>query len=112
YAALQGIDAVALFAMGSNYVRDTAIGKFQLASPAVAMTFPAAALLYRRGHLAEATPTFIERSEADLFSLTQPMPTEAQALDELRRTGNETNQEAAGVGGRLIRIDPPAPRVR
>ncbi len=111
-AALQGIDTISLFAMGSNYVRDTGMGKFQLATPAVAMTFPASALLYRRGDIAEATPTFIERSEADLFSLTEPMLTEAQAIDELRRTGHEAGEEAAGAGRRLIRTAPPAPHVR
>jgi len=110
-AALQGIDNVSLFAMGSNYVRDAGMGKFQLASPSISMTFPAAALMYRRGDVAEATPTFIEQTEADLFSLTKPSPTEAEALDELRKTGNET-RDAAQVVGRVVRTKPPAPRVR
>lgn len=112
YASLQGIDNISLFAMGSNYVRDTGIGKFQLASPAVSMTFPASALMYRRGDVSEAIPSYIEKSEADLFSLQQPMPTEAQALDDLRKTGNERDEQASGVGAKLVRTDPPAPRVR
>ncbi len=110
-AALQGIDNVSLFAMGSNYVRDAGIGKFQLASPAVSMTFPAAALMYRRGDIAEATPTYIEQSDADLFSLANPIPTEAEALDELRKTGHETGA-AASLVGRVVRTKPPAPRTR
>lgn len=111
YASLQGIDNVSLFAMGSNYVRDTTIGKFQLASPAVAMTFPAAAMLYRRSDVSEAPPTYIEKSDEELFSLTSPMPAEALALDELRKTGNETGG-VSEVAGRIIHTAPPAPRVR
>jgi hypothetical protein len=112
FASLQGIDNVSLFAMGSNYVRDTEMNKFQLASPAITATFPASAIMYRRGDIAEATPTFVEKDEADIFSLTSPSPTEAEALDELRKTGNERGTTASGIGAKLVRTAPPAPRVR
>jgi hypothetical protein len=111
YASMQGIDNVALFAMGSNFVRDTGMNKFQLASPAVAMTFPAAAIMYRRRDVAEAPATYIQRSDADLFALDKPMPSEARALDELRKTAEERGTGAAGVTGHLVHTTdaPPKP---
>ncbi len=107
FASLQGIDNVSLFAMGTNYVRDTGMEKFQLASPSVSMTFPAAALMFRRGDVRELLPTFVEQSEADIFSLTKPAPTEAEALDAIRATGQELGNDATDVMRKFVRIAPP-----
>lgn len=102
-AGLQGIDNITLFAMGSNYVRDTEIKKFQLASPSISMTFPASALMYRRGDVRVSLPTYIEQSEADIFSLTKPAPTEAEALDALRATGQEIGDDTAHDMNKALR---------
>lgn len=85
YGALQGIDGLYFFAVGSNYVRDNGIVKFQVASPAVAGTFPAAALLYRRGDVSEGTVVVDEQVNLkDLFALRGSAGVAPQALDALR----------------------------
>ncbi len=53
YASLQGQDGVYFFAHGRSGW-DTTITKFSIATPAVMGQFPAAALAYRRGLIAEA----------------------------------------------------------
>ena len=49
YGAQQGVDAVVLFIVHSNYVDDQQMEKFAWSSPVIANSSPAAALIYRRG---------------------------------------------------------------
>jgi hypothetical protein len=86
YGALQGVDGVYFFAVGSNGVMDAGMEKFAVASPAVAWTFPAAALLYRRGDVAEGKPAAVQKLNLeDLYQLKGERFIQAQALDELRK---------------------------
>ncbi len=86
YAAHQGIDGLFHFAVGSNYLLDQSMTKFQFCSPAVAYSSPAAALIYRRGDVPTAPPAAISRIDADaLFSLDpEANVAVAAALDALR----------------------------
>ncbi|HEX8915517.1 MAG TPA: hypothetical protein VF796_24400, partial [Humisphaera sp.] len=70
YGALQGADGLFLFAVASNRLRDTAMTKFQVASPSVVEAFPAAAIVYRRGDVREADPAVYQVTPpADLWAL-------------------------------------------
>ena len=85
YARLAGTSGLYFFAVGSNYVADAGMTKFQVASPAMAGTFPAAALIYRRGDVAEGSVVVNETlALADLFKMKGSAATAAQALDALR----------------------------
>ena len=85
YGALQGVDGLFLFSMDSNYTRATGMTKFQLASPEVVATFPAAALLYRQRLVREAKPAVWQKLALDdLYSLKGEAIAQAQALDKLR----------------------------
>jgi hypothetical protein len=84
YGALQGVDGVFIFAVGSNYLTDQSMGKFAASCPVIAGTFPAAALAYRRGDVIEPAPAVrrVLRLE-DLFAL-KGSAASAQAFDKLR----------------------------
>ena len=86
YGALQGIDGLFLFATGSNALRDLSMQKFALSCPVIAWTFPAAALMYRRGDVAEA-PEAIRQEIAieDLYALKGSGSFSAAAYDALRQ---------------------------
>jgi hypothetical protein len=64
--------------------------------------------MYRRGDVDELLPTYLEQSEVDIFSLSKPGPTEAEALDAIRTTGQERNNSATDVMRKLVRIHTPA----
>jgi len=86
YAGLQDVDGLYFFALGSNYVRDASINKFQIAGPAVCGTFPAAAMVYRLGYVDAAKPALVARLRLeDLFALKGERVAAAAALDELRK---------------------------
>jgi len=59
YGAMQGIDAFHLFAVNSA-AWETGVAKFQVATPITMGQFPAMALAYRRGDVAEADPVIVE----------------------------------------------------
>ena len=84
YGALQGVDGVFIFAIGSNYLVDQSMSKFAASCPVIAGTFPAVALAYRRGDVGETVPA-IRRVLAleDLFAL-KGSAASAQAFDKLR----------------------------
>ncbi len=95
YGALQGIDAIGNFAVGSNDW-ETSMGKFSLSTPAVLGSFPACALLYRRGYVSEAGDAVRQVLALEgLFRLKGSGGFAAQALDELRKTdgGNAAAEE-------------------
>jgi len=84
YGALQGIDGVFIFAIGSNYLTDQSMAKFAASCPVIAGTFPAAALAYRRGDVIEPAPAVRRALRLeDLFAL-KGSAASAQAFDKLR----------------------------
>jgi hypothetical protein len=86
YGCLQGTDGTFFFAVGSNFLADTSMGKFPVGTPATAGTFPAAALLYRRGDVKEPAPAVrLVIAPEDLFSLSGKTGSTAEALDALRK---------------------------
>lgn len=103
FASAQGIDGLFLFAMGSNFVRDTSMVKFQLASPAISCTFPASALMYRRGDIAPLPEKIIDGSDDAVFSLKDTGISEGQALDQLRKDPAGTDDASTIVGQRFVR---------
>jgi hypothetical protein len=94
YAGLQGTDGLYYFAVGSNFLRDAGIGKFQVCDPVIAGTFPAAALLYRRRDVEMGPVAFAEVIGDEVFSLKGTGTAAAQALDDLRATGNAASGQA------------------
>ncbi len=105
YGSLQGIDGLFFFALGSNYVVDQGMGKFQYASPAIAASSPACALMYRRGAVPEARPVVHEALQLDeLYALHGGAVFEADALDALR----QADVQGDGRSSRPGKIDPRA----
>jgi hypothetical protein len=101
YGAMQGVDAMCWFTIGSPYLTDRRIGKFAVSSPAIAWTFPAAALMYRRGDVAESKPAVLEMLQIeDLLSLRGSAVFTPPAMDELR--ARQAGRQAEAVH----RIDP------
>jgi len=85
YGLLQGTDAFFHFAVGgADWVSQHP--KFSLFSPAVMGQFPAAALIYRLGHVQTGRPVVREAASLnDLYALRGSALSEPQNLDELRR---------------------------
>jgi hypothetical protein len=104
YGALQGLDGFFFFAVGSNFLCDTAIGKFQLGSPSVIGAFPAAALAYRRGDIAEAGDAVrqVVRLE-DLYAMKGSGSVSPAALDALREADIPPEGHRTGV---VTTVDP------
>lgn len=104
YAALQGIDGVFWFAVGSNFLADRGMNKFAVASPAGAGTFPANALIYRRAYVAESDAVVREGLKlGDLYSMKGSVAISAAALDPLRERDLPRGQRAVR---RLDALDP------
>lgn len=103
YGALQGVDGIFFFAVGSNALQDASIQKFQVGSPAIAQSFPAAALVYRTGMVAEADPAVYQVGPvADLWALKGAGGWSADALDAFRQKdvpGGGAANGGAGAGG-------------
>jgi len=86
YGAMQGFDGFFWFAAGNNYVCDMEMNKFAATDPAVAGNFPAHALLYRRGDVAEGEAVMRQILDPeDLFALAGSGAASVEALDELRK---------------------------
>ena len=84
YAAANGIDGMCWFAVGSPWLRDTGAEKFGFGTPDQAWTFPVAALMYRRGDVAEAKPVLrAALTEESMFALGAS-PAGGAQLDPLR----------------------------
>ena len=104
WSSLQGINGVYFFALGSDFVQDSSITKFQVASPAMAYTFPATALLFRRGDVATGKPAVVDAlSLPDLFAMRGSATVAPLAIDALRAHQGET---AAGAGHPTVLFDP------
>ena len=106
YGALQGVDGIYWFAVGSNYLVDGGMGKFALTCPVIARTFPAAALMYRRGDVSEAQDAVHQVvALEDLFAMKGSGISSEAALDELRKADVPVGGE---VRGAVAQLDPRA----
>ncbi len=103
YGALQGLDGLYWFAVGSNYLADSSMEKFALTSPVIIGSFPAAALIYRRGDVRQAEPA-VRHPVAlkDLYAMRGSEVWSEAALDELRRA--DAPEEAMGPAE--VTLDP------
>lgn len=85
YGALQGIDGIYHFAITDASLLNPVIEKFPVGNPAIAGTFPATALMYRRGDVAAAEPVVHQALQlTDLYALRGHAGGHDAALDELR----------------------------
>ncbi|OPX23985.1 MAG: hypothetical protein B1H04_03115 [Planctomycetales bacterium 4484_123] len=97
YGALQGIDGIYFFAVGSNFLVDASMRKFAVSCPAIAWTFPATALQYRRGDVRRGNPVLVHHMKPrDLWALRGAPAAAAAGLDELRQ--KDAPQRSAGAG--------------
>ena len=104
YGSLQGMDGYFFFALnGADWT--ASVPKFAASVPQVCGQFPATALMYRRGDVAEAE-TVVHEALAldDLYDFKGSAVLEAQNLDALR----QADVPAGGVrrGGAISAIDP------
>ena len=99
FGALQGIDAIHFFAVGTADW-EASIQKWPVMVPAVLGQFPAFALLYRRGDVAEAEEVLkVTESFEDLYAFKGSQVYEKQALDLLRDVNTPSQPEAPAVQG-------------
>jgi hypothetical protein len=102
YGRLQGWDGFFWFAVGSNYLNDRTMNKFPVATPVVAGTFPATALMFRRGDVTAARPVVREvLSLDDLYALEGSAAAAPQAFDALRQRDVPPGAQAAGPLGSI-----------
>ncbi len=102
YGSLQGADGFFFFAVGSNFISDTALSKFAVCSPVTANTFPAAALQYRRGDVTEAENVVYQILDLEeLYAMKGSGASTAEALDELRKKDIPEGGEATGAVNKL-----------
>ncbi len=86
YGSLQGLDGIYLFAVTDAIMLNQSLGKFDIGNAAIGGTFPAAALLFRRGDVREA-PAVIHQTLRldDLYALKgQTTGGGSAALDAFR----------------------------
>ncbi len=98
YQSLTGVDAFHWFSTGvegfvppqsANGYLQNSIQKWTFATPEILGTFPAAALLYRRGYVKQGEPVLIEeRALADMYAQRTPLVVEAASFDPNRDVGN------------------------
>ena len=98
YGALQGIDGIDFFIVGSDFLRDASMEKFALSSPLIAGAFPAAALQYRRGDVAQADAARETLSLDDLYALKGSRLSAEASLDEFRKQDAPAGGSAAAGG--------------
>ncbi|MDA1190203.1 MAG: hypothetical protein O3A46_00805 [Candidatus Poribacteria bacterium] len=97
YGALQGVDGYFFFAVNSPFLDDGEISKFGLGTPSIVSTFPAAALMYRRGDVPEADYAIRQVLRLDdLYAMKGSGAATPEALDALRLAdvpGERAHQE-------------------
>ncbi|MBI5725890.1 MAG: hypothetical protein HZA50_18160 [Planctomycetes bacterium] len=98
YSSLNGMDGYYWFATGvPGYSAN--LGKWVMADPCQMGSWPAAALMFRKGFLKKGEPAVHEeRALADMFDLKTPVIAEDEGFDSLRDTGN-VSKECAIQGG-------------
>jgi hypothetical protein len=108
YGSLTGSDGYCWFSTGDDewtppqsangYMASQ--GKWQCSTPDMMGTFPAAALMHRRGYIKRGAPAVVEqRSVEDIYTGTVPIIAEAASFDPNRQTGSfaPQNNFASGV---------------
>jgi hypothetical protein len=104
YGQMQGTDGFFFFALNGP-TWDAQLGKWALMTPAVAGQFPAAALCYRRGDLAEARTVVRQALELqDLYDLEGTGGAEPQNIDNIRMA--EVPEKGRGTVTEVRNIDP------
>ncbi len=105
YGGLQGMDAIHFFALGTAEW-EAGNSKWPIAVPSILGQFPAFALLYRRGDLAEGPVVVrVTHSLNDLYSYKGSPIYENQALDLLRQLpppGERPSVSAKRVQGLVV----------
>lgn len=103
YGSLQGRDGIFSFALGSAGW-DERLGKFPVSTPVTLGSFPAAALIYRRGYVREAPIVVMDRLRVeDLYALKGTSVYVTGAFDQLRAASIPPGEEKRGV---VAGIDP------
>ncbi len=103
YGSLQGLDGAFSFAIGSEGW-DQSIGKFALSTPVTLGSFPAAALVYRRGDVKEAPPVVMDNLRLeDLYTLRGTAVHVAGAFDQFRAADIPAGAKKTGA---IEGIDP------
>ncbi len=101
YGALQGLDGLYWFAVGDNSLCDTGMNKFAVGVPTVYGSFPAAALAYRRGDIAEAEEVAGWTLRLDDLYAMAGGAAAAPALDALRAADVPRDAKQPGHEGRV-----------
>ncbi len=95
YGALQGTDGLFWF-FTSEQAWETTLDKFPVATPAILGQFPAAALIYRQGLLAEGQDVVnVDLKISDVYQLRGAPLTAPQNLDALRQKDVRSRDSAA-----------------
>ena len=85
YSSLTGIDGYYWFSAGNALSFDKQLAKFPAASPDLMLTYPAAALMYRRYYVAQASPSVEEyRSLKTIYQRKKPVISEDVGFDPNR----------------------------
>lgn len=104
YGSLQGIDAIYWFALGATSLADQSMGKFQLCEPLGVGSFPATALLYRRGDVTESESVIHQVVRLDdLYAMQGSGAVSDRALDALRAADIPPGGELTGA---VTQLDP------
>ena len=103
YGALQGLDGIYSFAIGGAGW-DQQANKFPVSTPATLGCFPAAALVYRKGYVAEAPAMILDVLDIEkLYSLEGTSVFVNPAYDQLRAP-----RQRQGTDGKPKSVDPGA----
>ncbi len=100
YGALSGLDGFVWFATSNTHWQN-GLGRWEIASPALAGTFPAAALLYRRGDVATGPVVVREgRRVSDIAARRAALFYETRGWDPTRNPDGTliTDPSAGGAG--------------
>ncbi len=109
YQSLLGIDGFYWFATSNTQWRPPSsangyadsVGKWVIATPPVMGGFPAAALVYRKGYVAQAAPAVIEhRKLSDMWQRKIPAISEDPGFDPNRDEGEQA------AAGKTLSVDP------
>jgi hypothetical protein len=83
YGSLQGTDGMDFFALGSDFLLDHSVTKFAVAGPVAAGSYPAAALVYRRGDIAVGKPVFDQTVDLEQLLSGGGSPALGHGIDDL-----------------------------
>jgi hypothetical protein len=111
YKSLTGLDTYYWFAIGDGPEWQAPFGKWNIGTPMELGQFPAAALMFRQGHIQRGKPVVQEeRSLQDLWNRADPLIAEDKSFDPNRdcERGGKANCKTVsirGVSGRAGRSE-------